>query len=158
MPPVVEPPTPPPLSGELGELLPVEPPLPPGARPPEPTPPPPPPAPEPTEVPKGAKAISFESVVLAGKVADRAPKEIATQFRDGVEVACFMSVKNPGPKRRLRHQWFHGETRKSSIPVTVGGPTWRTWTSRPVYGIGAWRVDIVDEAGTVLHSVAFEVK
>ena len=157
VPPPVEAPTPPPVSNDLVDLMPVEPPLPPGAKPPEPTPTPVP-EPEPDGVPAGAKPITFNKVVLARAVEDRRPKDVDTRFRDGVEVWCFMSVKNPGPKRRLKHQWFHEGKRKSNISVNVGGPTWRTWTSRPVYGVGAWRVDIVDEAGTVLHSVAFEVQ
>ncbi len=157
VPPPVEAPTPPSVSNNLGDLMPVEPPLPPDAKPSEPKPPTVP-EPEPDGVPAGAKPLTFKRVVLAGSVEDRRPKDVDTRFRDGVEVWCFMSVENPGPKRRLKHQWFYEGNRKSNISVNVGGPTWRTWTSRPVYGVGAWRVDIVDEEGTVLHSVAFEVE
>jgi len=159
VPPFAEAPTPPPgpTGDDIGSLLPVEPPLPPGARPPEPTPEPPPKS-EPTQVPAGAKRITFDKVVTAGSVVDRKPKGEATRFKDGSEVSCWMAVTNPGPVRRLRHQWSHNGARKSSIPVTVKGPTWRTWTSRPVYGVGKWTVDIVDEEGGVLHSVAFEVQ
>jgi hypothetical protein len=157
----VEPPTPPPLppGDDIGSMLPAEPPLPPGSRPrPKPAEPTPAPEPEPTIVPAGAKALTFERVVLATAVVDRVPTGVTDSFPDGAEVSCWMSVTNPGPKRRLRAEWFHGDTRKSSIGVTIKGPSWRTWTSRPVFGTGAWRVDIVDEAGTVLHSVPFEVK
>lgn len=152
-----EAPTPPPLSDE--ELaMPVEPPVPKDARPPEPRPEPTP-KPAPTNVvPAGAKDIVFESVVLAKGVQNRQPVGIADSFADGQEITCFMRVRNPGPKRTLRHQWYHGDTRKSSVAISVGGPTWRTWTQRPVYGTGSWRVDIVDEAGEVLHTVPFEVK
>jgi len=154
---VVDAPTPPPVANgdDLSGLLPVEPPLPPGAKPPDPTPAP---EPEPAGVPAGAKPITFDRVVLAAGVENREPKNAGTSFRDGTEVYCFMSVTNPGPKRRLAHVWYFGDTRKSSLGVKVGGPTWRTWTSRPVYGVGSWRVDVVDEEGAVLESVAFEVK
>lgn len=159
VPEVVEAPTPPPLASgdDLSALLPVEPPLPPGAKPPERTP-----APEPeplaTKVPAGAKPLTFDRVVLASGVDDRQPTGAGTTFRDGTEVYCFMSVTNPGPKRALRHVWYFGDQKKSSVGVKVGGPTWRTWTSRPVYGVGSWRVDVVDEEGAVLESVAFEVE
>lgn len=160
VPPVVEAPTPPPLpaTDDLNSLLPQEPSSTSGGEHVEKTPVALP-TPKPTnQVPAGAKPITFDKVVVAASVANRAPVGESTSFKSGVEVSCWMAVTNPGPKRRLSHQWFHDTTRKSNIPVKVGGPTWRTWTSRPVYTPGPWRVDIVDEGGRVLHSVSFEVQ
>lgn len=159
VPPIVEAPTPPPLppTEDLNTLLPQEPAFPPGTKPPAKTPAHSP-ALEPSEVPSGAKTLMFDKVVLASSVVDRTPRGEGTSFKNGTKVFCWMAVTNPGSKRRLSHQWFHNGTRKSNIPVKIGGPTWRTWTARPVYTTGAWRVDIVDENGRVLHSVAFEVE
>ncbi len=147
-----DPPTPPPPSGEH-PLLPQEP-LPED----ESTP-----APEPTTaapvVPAQARTpITLDQVVLAARVTDRKPDGVSDTFRDGTEVFCFMKVSNPGPPRTLHHEWFFEGRRKSGIALSVKGPTWRTWSSRPVFGVGAWRVDVVDEEGVVLKSLPFTVR
>jgi len=154
-----DPPTPPP-AGDIDSLLPQEP-LPEGES--APTPPPDPtPAPAAAEAPAGKPAgaveLTFDQLVLSSAVTDRKPAGIGTSFKDGTEVFCFMRVTNPGPARALRHEWYFEGTRKSSIKLNVKGPTWRTWSSRPVYGVGAWRVDVVDEEGAVLQSAPFTVR
>ena len=152
---LVEPPTPPPAP--LDALLPQEP-LPEGESTPAPTPEPVTGTPKPLTRPADAPAVTFDELVTAKAVVDRRPSGAGDSFRDGTEVFCFMRVKNPGPPRTLRHDWYFGDTRKSSITLNVKGPTWRTWSSRPIYGVGAWRVDVVDEEGTVLRSVPFTVR
>ncbi len=148
----VDPPTPPPDTG-LDSLLPQEP-LPEGESTPAPAPTPAPPP----ILPKVLGPITLNSVVLSERVTDRKPDGVGDTFRDGTEVFCFMKVSNPGPARTLRHQWFFEGSRKSSIELNVKGPTWRTWSSRPVFGVGSWRVDVVDEEGTVLKSLPFTVR
>jgi hypothetical protein len=148
----VDPPTPPPDTG-VDNLLPQEP-LPEGESAPTPVPTPPAAAAAPVVL----GPISVDSAVLSERVTDRKPDGVGDTFRDGTEVFCFMKVSNPGPTRLLRHEWFYGGARKSSIEQKVKGPTWRTWSSRPVFGVGAWRVDVVDEEGTVLKSLPFTVR
>ncbi len=145
----VDPPTPPPDRG-LDSLLPQEP-LPEGESTPAP-------APTSAAAPVVLGPITLDSVVLSERVTDRKPDGVGDTFRDGTEVFCFMKVSNPGPARTLRHQWFYEGNRKSSIKQNVRGPTWRTWSSRPVFGVGSWRVDVVDEEGTVLKSLPFTVR
>ena len=92
-------------------------------------------------------------------VVDRLPQRPATDYREGEEVHLFTRFDNPGERRRtVRHRWYHEGKRKSSIELSVRGRTWRTWSSVPVYGKGAWRVDVVDEADTVLRSLEFTVR
>jgi hypothetical protein len=102
--------------------------------------------------------IEVEHAVLAESVSNRQPVREGAVFREGSEVYCFNRLGNPSDvRRRIRHQWFHEGKRKSSIALSVKGKTWRTWSSLPVYGPGAWRVDIVDEADRVLTSLPFTV-
>ncbi len=139
----------------LDELLPAEPATPtPRARP---TPAPTPEAP-PVDASKLA-AIEVTTAVLAHDVVDRKPVRESALFEEGVEVYCFNRLGNPSDvRRRIRHVWFHEGKRKSSIALSVKGKTWRTWSSIPVYGPGAWRVDIVDESDRVLASLPFTVE
>ncbi len=165
-PPAEEPvvPTPPPFEGDLLAAAPQEP-LPEGVEPAtpraaEPTPA----AAEPVDVtPPAADAADLAPMavnegVIASAIVDRQPQG-AGPFADGSEVFCFTRIDNPGGGRRIiRHDWFHEGTRKSSVKLEVKAASWRTWSNRPVYGVGAWRVDIVDEAGRVMKSLDFTVK
>ena len=113
---------------------------------------------EPTPDPADLPPMEVLHAALADKVVDRRPVGEATTFREGTEVTCFNRLANPGGTRRtVRHVWFHESTRKSSIKLSVKGTKWRTWSSLPVYGAGAWRVDVVDETGRVLRSMPFTV-
>ena len=96
--------------------------------------------------------------VIAREVVDRQPRG-SGPYAEGTEVHCYTRIRNPaGTRRQIKHVWYHEGTRKSSIPLTVKAETWRTWSNVPVHGKGAWRVDVVDEAGTVLKSLPFEVE
>jgi hypothetical protein len=108
--------------------------------------------------PSTLPALEILTAVLAHDVVNRAPVREATSFREGIEITCFNTINNPGPvARTVRHIWYHGDRRESSIALSIKGKRWRTWSSRPLYGVGAWRVDIVDEAGRVLQSLPFTV-
>lgn len=132
--------------------------------------PPPPPPPEPTSAPAPAPeaddphpavelgGLVVTEAVAAARIIDRKP-EGRSPFPDGSEVNIFTRIDNPGGHvRTIRHQWHYGGSRRSNVALKVKGTTWRTWSTRAVYGTGAWRVDIVDEAGTVLKSVSFTVE
>jgi hypothetical protein len=171
---LVEPevPTPPPISAtgeELAALLPQEP-LPEGVVPATPRPraeetptPEPVAAPEaPTEpaAPAGdVVPMTIVEAVIARQVVDRQPQG-SGPFTEGTEVACYTKIDNPSGQRRvLRHRWYHEGVRKSDIKLTVKAASWRTWSEVPVFGKGAWRVDIVDEAAdVVMTSLTFEVQ
>ena len=153
---LTDPPTPPPDNGS-DSLLPQEP-LPEGERVPAIEPATPAPAPVTKAVLSDLPAITFQQIVLAERVTDRKPGGVGDTFRDGTEVFCFMNVGNNGPPRTLRHEWFFEGSRKSSVELKIKGPTWRTWSSRPVFGVGSWRVDVVDEEGAVLKSLPFTVR
>ncbi len=102
--------------------------------------------------------LTVVEAVAASDIVDRRPQG-DPPFADGSEVNIFTRIENPGGHQRtIRHQWHYDGSRRSNVALKVKGTTWRTWSTRPVYGVGEWRVDVVDEAGTVLESVTFTVK
>jgi len=142
-------------------------PLPEGVEAPTPAPPEPTPAPAPSpsvepEAPAPVAAnlapMTVIEAVAVSSIVDRRPSGEGP-FRDGSEINIFTRVDNPGGQlRTIRHQWYFDGSRRSNVSLKIKGTTWRTWSTRPVYGVGPWRVDIVDEAGTVLKSVTFTVQ
>lgn len=168
-PPAAEPevPTPPPFEGDILAGAPQVP-LPEGVepatpRPAELTPGPvtatpeadvPATAPDATDLPP----MSVAEAVMGREIVDRQARGLGP-FPDGSEVHCFTRIDNPGGGRRtIRHQWFYEGERRSSVELDIKAASWRTWSSRPVFGKGAWRVDVVDEAGVVLKSLPFTVQ
>lgn len=130
-------------------------------RPATPTPAPAPPLETPSEAPSEAPrgALTVTEIVLAKAVVDRAPQGVSDTFAEGSEVNCYTRLDNPaGGQRVVRHEYFFGDELKRSLELKVKGTTWRTWSNKRVYGPGAWRVDVVDEAGAVLASAPFVVR
>ena len=159
--PVAEPATPPPApDGSRGGLLPQEP-LPEGTAPPRRGTSRQQPAARASTSPAAADlpALRVEVAQLAERVVDRRPVGVATTFPEGSEVYCFMRVANSaGVKRPMAHRWRHEDRTKSKIDLSVGGPSWRTWTSLPVWGKGKWSVEILDDRGDVLTTLRFTVE
>jgi hypothetical protein len=168
-------PTPPPVTATSEELLAVMPqePLPDGVQSARvdpidegigsPAQAPPPTSVEPAPVvaattPPPPGSLEIVEAVIAREVVDRQPRGDGP-FAEGTEVHCYTRIANPaGTRRQIKHVWYHEGARKSSIPLNVKAETWRTWSNVPVHGKGAWRVDVVDEAGTVLKSLPFRVE
>lgn len=115
-------------------------------------------SPPPAATPAPTGTLEIVEGVIAREVVDRQPRGDGP-YAEGTEVHCFTRISNPGGQRRqIKHLWYHGDVRKSAIPLSVKAETWRTWSNVPVHGTGAWRVDVVDEAGTVLKSLPFTVQ
>ena len=59
--------------------------------------------------------------------------------------------------RRLTHRWeYQGEV-VAEVPITIGGPRWRAYSSKSLGAsrLGEWTVSIVDESGHVVHTDSF---
>ncbi len=59
--------------------------------------------------------------------------------------------------RELTHRWeYRGEV-VAEVPIVVGGPRWRTYSSKNLdpSWLGEWKVTIVDESGAIVHTDTF---
>ncbi|HCP45900.1 MAG TPA: hypothetical protein DIU15_07655 [Deltaproteobacteria bacterium] len=127
---------------------------------PPPSPVPPPSTAEPSQ-PKPSTALPpmrVATATVATAVVDRKPQGTSDRFTEGTKVHCFTAIVNDGGgHRKIRHRWIHDGQVKAQVKLNVKATRWRTWSAIPVFGSGAWRVDVIDEAGTVLKSVQFQV-
>ena len=99
------------------------------------------------------------TATVATAIVDRQPQGAADHFAEGTKVHCFTAIINEGGgHRKIRHRWMHDGELKAQVKLNVKATRWRTWSAIPVYGHGKWQIDVVDEAGTVLKSVAFRVE
>ena len=59
--------------------------------------------------------------------------------------------------RRLTHRWeYQGEV-VAEVPITIGGPRWRAYSTKSLGAsrLGEWTVSVVDESGHVVHTDSF---
>jgi cytoskeletal protein RodZ len=74
------------------------------------------------------------------------------------EVAWF-STRVLGGNRGtfIRHVWIHEGKVKQSIRLKLGGPDWRTYSSRTLRDLGQWAAEARDAEGRVLAQSTFTV-
>ena len=111
--------------------------------------------------PAAAPAPSTATVeaVVARSVVDRAPQDTGTAFPADVGSLVVWTRVTGGEGQTLTHVWMHGDTEVGSVPLTISGSPWRTWSRKtiPADWTGAWHVEIRDAAGTVLKRIDFTV-
>lgn len=100
------------------------------------------------------------AVVCLG-VQNREPVSPITEVSASAgQVYCWVRVAE-GKGTRIRHIWTIGDEKVPGIWLSVGSHLWRTWGSKrldqSMSGKTA-RVDVVDETGRVLTSLAFVVQ
>ena len=56
--------------------------------------------------------------------------------------------------------WTFGEKEVDKVPQTIKAfSKYRTWANKTIAGRkGDWKVDIIDESGTVLKSASFKIE
>ena len=98
--------------------------------------------------------------VVGTSVVDRAPQGAASTFsRDVGTLYCFTRITGSDGET-VEHVWYHEGQEMARVPLQIGGPDWRTWSTKRVVSdwTGSWRVDIQLGDGSVLQSVSFTVQ
>jgi hypothetical protein len=78
------------------------------------------------------------------------------RFAEGSVVWFSTRVAGGRPGERIRHVWFRGEGRVQTIELGLGGPSWRTHSSKTLWGRGPWSVEVRDDSDRVLARAGFE--
>jgi DUF2914 family protein len=104
------------------------------------------------------KGLKVEKAVAALSVENREPTGESKEFDAAVgRVFCWSKISAETTPTTIKHVWYLGDQKVFEKALDVKYPSTRTWTSKAVTS-GSWRVDVTDEAGTVLSSVSFTVK
>lgn len=106
-------------------------------------------------------AQSVDEIAIAMEIVDRMPVNADSVFAGDVgRVWCWMRVSGaPEAGTTLHHVWIRGEEELADVALTIGGSSWRTWSSKTIPGewAGEWRVEVRDESGNVLETIRFRV-
>jgi hypothetical protein len=110
------------------------------------------------ETAPAANSLSVEKIAVGTSVENRELMGTATEFDATVgKVYCWTKVNASMPPAKVRHLWSVDGQQEADVALTINYPSARTWSSKTVRP-GQWKVEVADEAGTVLSSTAFTVK
>ncbi|MBL0350868.1 MAG: DUF2914 domain-containing protein [Elusimicrobia bacterium] len=82
--------------------------------------------------------------------------ESATFDAGVTRVYCWTKAKAATVPGSLKHVWSVDGKEVSEVPLTLSVSPARTWSYKTVWP-GAWKVEVKDDAGTVLKSIDFTV-
>jgi hypothetical protein len=106
---------------------------------------------------KAAPAIKVERLVTAASVEKREPVGETSSFDSATtQVYTWTKITAEQVPATIKHVYYHNDKMVREIPLTVNSSPYRVWSVKNVIP-GNWKVDITDEAGTVLASAVFTV-
>lgn len=114
------------------------------------------PAPEAAPAP-AAVEIKAEKAVVATEIKDKEPVGENTVF-SGVESVYFWNkITASATPAKIKHVYYLNDKMVNTIELEIKGSPYRTWTKKTVLP-GKWKVELTDEAGTVISTVEFTVE
>lgn len=89
------------------------------------------------------------------RVVNRRLEGEGESFEEGTAVFFLTRVVGGAAGESVRHVWIRGEGEVQTIELRLGGPHWRTYSSKTLHGLGPWSVEARDAEGRVLARVPF---
>ncbi|MCG6981615.1 MAG: DUF2914 domain-containing protein, partial [Deltaproteobacteria bacterium] len=111
-------------------------------------------------VAQNAPSLEVAVAAICQDVVDREPVDAGVSFSASVgTLYCFTKITGAQNPTKITHVWYFGGTERARVELDINSDNWRTWSSKIIQAneIGSWRVDILDEAGTVLKELQFEI-
>jgi len=107
-----------------------------------------------------APSLEVAVAAICQDVVDREPVDAGVIFSASVgTLYCFTKITGAQEPTKVTHIWYFGATERAKVELDITSSSWRTWSSKIIQAqeIGSWRVDILNEAGTVLKELQFEI-
>lgn len=108
-----------------------------------------------------ACALEVSEASLTTGIQNRMPvDQVETLPAGGDTLYCFSRLVGAAEETRVQHVWFRGEQEMARVELPVRSINWRTWSSKRILPewTGSWRVEIQDQFGEVLTTLAFSVE
>jgi len=107
-----------------------------------------------------APSLEVAVAAICQDVVDREPVDAGVSFLASVgTLYCFTKITGAQEPTKVTHVWYFGATERARVELDITSSSWRTWSSKIIqaHEIGSWRVAILNEAGTVLKELQFEI-
>ena len=109
---------------------------------------------------QNAGTMAITSAAICKNITNREPVDAATSFSaSDAKLYCFSKIAGIQSDSEIIHAWYYGSVERARITLSVKPPAWRTYSSKIIlpHETGAWRVEILDVAGTILKTIEFEI-
>lgn len=106
-------------------------------------------------------ALTVDKMAVCTSIEDRQPMGADTSFIKTVgQLYCFVKISGGSDTTSISHVWYFEDKEMAKVELSIKGKTWRTWSSKRIVEdwVGNWKVDVTNDAGTVLMSKEFIVK
>ncbi len=109
--------------------------------------------PEPT-----ASQGSVARAQFALEVIDREPTDALRRLDNDHNRIFFFTELHQFEGQVVIHRWEFGGEVKAEVPISVGAPRWRAYSSKALDSswLGTWTVSVVDAAGNVVAQESFD--
>jgi len=102
-------------------------------------------------------SVKVEKLVLATGVEAREPVGEAAEFDTSIKrIYCWTKVVPQTTPTTLKHVWSADGKVINAVSLTLSTSPSRTWSYKTVWP-AQWKVEVVDESGTVIASREFSV-
>ncbi len=98
---------------------------------------------------------------ICSAITDRKPVDIVSRFpADQDKVYCFLEFGGATKETSVDVVWTLGQVEMGRVTLPVRRfPLYRTWANKTISGMkGDWKVEVLDDKGTLLRSAAFTVQ
>jgi hypothetical protein len=113
-------------------------------------------------MPAGAQAgaaqtggMQVSDAKLGKGVENREIKDETTTFAVGDK--AYLWLKVTGGPGDLKVTWKNGDL-TDTVSLTIGGSSWRTWSTKTLGKAGSWTVTVADGSGTTLKELTLTVQ
>ena len=105
-----------------------------------------------TRVSDAAIATGIENLIPTG-VSEKFPSTVGTLF-------AFTNIQGSEGETQVLHRWIYEGMVKAEIPLSVKSKNWRTFSSKVILPEwkGDWKVEILNEDGSLLFSLPFTLE
>ena len=99
--------------------------------------------------------VSILEYGVGTAVVDRQLVGEGSRFRKGTQVWFWTRVDSGNSGDKIKHVWLHEGAEVATVPLELGGSSWRTYSSKMLHLAGGWAVEARDEVGQVLARTEF---
>ena len=111
----------------------------------------------PTQAETDLKEPFIAKAVFTTNVQKRIPQDNLTTHDNHLKkIFFFTDVKNLSGTT-ITHRWIYKDRIMAEVPLPIGGPRWRTWSSKNLWHTwtGKWQVQVLTEDGNTLLEKSF---
>ena len=109
---------------------------------------------------RNSKEPVLVDAVMCEEIKDFTPKNQSVVFSIKIgKVSCFTSFDPVPEETVIYHNWFHKDKPSTKKRLTLQPPRWATYSSIQLRETdkGPWRVEIIDQKESILHTVRFTI-